>query len=95
MEKIKTQSSVEVNIILSITEQEARALKELTGYGADNFLKFFYENLGRYYLEPHEKGLRSLFETIKQELPKHLDKADRAREAFATKPVQTNSRVTT
>ena len=82
MEKIKTQSSVEVNLILSISEAEARALVAMTGYNADNFLKFFYEMLGTHYLKPHEAGLRSLFETIRAELPAHLKRADNARQAF-------------
>jgi DNA-directed RNA polymerase alpha subunit len=78
-EKIKSTSSLEVNIILKLTETEARALKAITVYGAKPFLEVFYEKLGKSYLQPYEKGVISLFETIDQELPQHLKKADDAR----------------
>lgn len=83
-DKIKSQSTYSVEITLVLTETEARALAVLPSYGTDNFLKYFYEKLGRHYLEPHEKGLVSLFETIKQELPKHLSKSDKVREIINT-----------
>lgn len=81
-DKIKSASNVEVTVWLKLTESEARALKALTVYGSDEFLKFFYETLGKLYLEPHSKGLISLFETIRTELPKHLKRADDARAVF-------------
>jgi hypothetical protein len=40
-------------------------LDALAGYGAEAFLKHFYEKLGKSYMEPHEKGLRSLFQSIR------------------------------
>lgn len=80
--KIQSASTLQVEVVLRLTEAEARALKEITGYGIDPFLKWFYEKLGTHYMKPHESGLRSLFETIKRELPPHLNKADRARKAF-------------
>jgi len=82
MDKIKSSSKVDFEITIRLSEVEARALNQLPRYGTDVFLKFFYEHLGKYYMEPHEKGIRSLFETLKQELPKHLAKVDKAREAF-------------
>lgn len=59
-----------------------RALEALAGYGSDGFLKVFYQHMGRAYLEPHEVGLRSLFETIRTELPPILCRADSAKKAF-------------
>lgn len=76
---IKSQSQFDIVINLTLTEVEARALRELTVFGTDAFLKVFYEKLGKTTLERHEKGLRSLFETIKSELPRHLNKADEVR----------------
>lgn len=84
--KIKSNSNYSVEINLTLTESEARALSVLPSYGTKNFLDFFYIKLGRHYLEPHEKGLISLFETIKNELPKHLSKVDEVREIINTKP---------
>lgn len=54
-----------VEIVIALTEAEARALEALAGYGADPFLKVFYKSMGRHYLEPHEEGLRSLFKGAK------------------------------
>jgi hypothetical protein len=80
--KIASTSKVEINITLTLTEVEARALQAMTVYGHEPFLKGFYNKLGRSYMQPHEKGVITLFETIKKEIPKHLAKADEAREAF-------------
>jgi hypothetical protein len=51
-------------ITLVLDEEEAAALEALAGYGTKPFLKVFYEKMGRAYLEPHERGLVSLFEAI-------------------------------
>lgn len=83
MEKIKSASTFEVKITLSLTEQEARALKAIVGYGTKAFLDCFYEHLGKFYLQPHEKGVQSLFETISTELPQHLAKADETKKIWA------------
>ena len=77
--KIKSTSEFKVDILLSLSEQEARALEALTAYGTDSFLEVFYKCLGKACLSPHEQGLKSLFETIKKELPQHLEKADTVR----------------
>jgi hypothetical protein len=83
--KINSFANFEVNITLKLTEVEARALRELTVYGTDAFLKVFYQHLGKSTLGPHEKGLISLFETIKKELPKHLYKVDSVRQLWNQK----------
>ncbi len=57
------------NITLHLTEEEARALDALFGYSIESFLKVFYEHLGRHYLEPYEKGLRSVSETCRKLSP--------------------------
>jgi hypothetical protein len=83
--EIKSTSQFNVQIQLQLTEDEARALEAIVGYGVEEFLKCFYEHLGKHYLEPHEKGVESLFETIKNELPKHLQKADDVRDVWSGK----------
>lgn len=82
MSKILSTSSVEINVILKLTEEEARALYNITGYGPKHFLDWFYKHLGKHYLKPHERGLISLFKTIQAELPQHLKRADEARKVF-------------
>lgn len=80
--KIKSTSQFDVQVILKLTEKEARALQAITLYGTKSFLEFFYKSLGKTYLEPNQSGLESLFETIKTELPKHLKKADDTRDIW-------------
>lgn len=67
---------------LSLSEAEARALAQLFGYGVDEFLKAFYERLGRGYLEPHEHGIRSLAETIDREIRPQLWAVNASRRAI-------------
>lgn len=67
---------------LELNEDEVRALEALAGYGADNFLKVFYEHLGKHYMEPHEKGLRSLFEAIRTQLSPEIHEMDNVRKAI-------------
>ena len=60
--KAKLRLGFEVDI--TVNESELQALDALVGYGTDEFLKCFYEHLGNAYLQPHEAGLRSIFEKI-------------------------------
>ncbi len=73
---------VTFTIAMGLTEPEARALKALAGYNLDDFLKVFYEKLGRSYLEPYEDGLDSLFRSVRKTIPGQLARIDRAREAL-------------
>lgn len=80
MAEITQVPTVDVKIQFTLSYEEAAALDALAGYGADGFLKVFYEHLGRHYLEPHERGLRSLFEGIKalRDITERLETARRA-----------------
>lgn len=75
-------SKVDMTITLTLTEDEARALHTITSYGSDPFLQWFYRNLGKHYMKPHEKGLISLFDTVKKELPGHFAKMETVRKAL-------------
>jgi hypothetical protein len=74
-----SHSEVGFTVTLKLTEQEARALTVLPSYGTKQFIKMFYENMGRHYLQPHEQGIISLFSKIEKELPQHLRKFDEVR----------------
>lgn len=90
MEKktVRSSAKIEGRVLLSLTEEEARALDAIVGYGPNEFVKWFYKNLGTVYLKPHEIAMRSLFETLRTELPQHLSKFDKARNVFeADKPI--------
>jgi len=63
-------------VTIKLNESEARALKAITAYGPDKFCDWFYKNLGKAYMEQHEKGLHSLFNTISKNLDNELRKVD-------------------
>lgn len=84
MANLQTNPVVNITITLKLEEEEARALKALTEYGEDRFIEIFYAHLGKYALEPHEAGLRSLFQSVNAILPKLLKQADQARGIFTT-----------
>lgn len=73
---VKSSVSIDLKINLELSYEEARALLSITSYGADNYLRAFYSNLGKNNLQPHEKGLRSLFETLKGNLNNSITRAD-------------------
>lgn len=77
--KIISNTTIDVQVHLLLTEGEARALDAIVGYGPDLFVKWFYETHGKSYLKPHEDSMRSLFKTIRNELPKQLRKVDQIR----------------
>lgn len=64
MAKVLNRIAIEFTTNILINEDEARALEALVGYGVDNFLKTFYEKLGKAYLQPHEQGIRSFFKAV-------------------------------
>lgn len=76
------KSSVEAKAFIVLSEVEIAALGALAGYGIESFLKVFYTHMGECYLRPHENGLRSLFETIQEEAPSFLRRAQEARKVF-------------
>lgn len=82
MAQFKEQPKVEVTTQLTLNESELRALDALVGYGVDPFLKVFYEQMGKSYLQPHEAGLRELFKTVRSNVPGILHRIDSARKAF-------------
>jgi hypothetical protein len=65
--------------ILELDEGELGALDALVGYGVEPFLKVFYAELGKSYMERHEKGLRSLFERVASTVPRPLSDLNTAR----------------
>jgi hypothetical protein len=80
--KIEQRPKVELELVLTISEGEARALDALSGYNIDTFIKTFYEQLGKHYMTPHEQSLRKFLETIHKEVPQYLGRLDDAKKAF-------------
>lgn len=74
---VKSAVKLDIKISIELTLHEARALNEIVGYNVDDFLKVFYQHVGQSYLKPHESGVRQLFKTAKELLPKEIHKADK------------------
>lgn len=72
---------VDISATLTLTEREMRALNALTLYGTDQFLEFFYLNMGKSSLEPHEAGLRSFFQMARVEIPQTIKRGEDARKS--------------
>ncbi len=85
MATITEQPRIELTVTFKLNEEEIRALDALVGYGVDSFLKVFYEHMGKHYLQPHEKGLRSLFESTRETIPQMLQRTKAARDSFSQK----------
>lgn len=83
--KIEAKTAVRVDFSIQITlnEQEAKALEAIAGYGVDSFLEVFYAKMGRHYLEPHEQGMRLLFERIRHVMPVELAKINTAKASIS------------
>lgn len=81
--RLTQRPSIEVDVNIKLSMAEVQALEALAGYGIKAFLEVFYKQMGKHYLEPHEAGLRSLFDTIRSELPPIIRRYKAARTAFA------------
>lgn len=82
MAEIIQKPTVRVEAVMKFNEEELRALDALVGYGAHPFLDVFYKHLGKAYMQPHETGLISLFESIRNTVPGILSRANDARRVF-------------
>jgi hypothetical protein len=82
--QVKTNVSLNFELSFKITEEEAKALKALTIYGHDDFIRAFYKQLGTTYLQPYERGLRSLLTSIDKQVPALLEDVKAARELLTT-----------
>ncbi len=76
---IQCKTQVTFSAMLTLSEVEMRALDALVGYGTEPFIDHFYKTLGKAYLEDHVAGIRSLFDTIKSNVPTHLANVDEMR----------------
>ena len=82
MATVNLKAKLDVQVQFVVNEVEARALVDLGGYGVDQFIKAFYELLGRAYMEKHEDGLRSFLHSVNDFMPQILYRIDAAKKAF-------------
>jgi hypothetical protein len=81
MAKLEVRPRIDVEIVFSINESEARALYALSRYGDDTFISVF-EKLGNAYMREHEQGLRSFLESIHGVVGVGLQNLDAAKRVF-------------
>lgn len=74
-------TKVEMTVALVLPEHQARALKWVVDYGADNFAKFAESSTEGM---RHRQALKDLVSELRSELEQVLSRADRARDAFKT-----------
>lgn len=100
--KIEGRPELGLEIVIRLNESEARALYALAGYSIECFLETFYEQMGKAYLQPHEKGLRTLFAAIHEAVGGILNRMTDCRRVWdgtystvktPTKPVDLDPRV--
>jgi hypothetical protein len=85
MAKIEGRGTLKAEVVLVLSEEEAGALDALAGYGDDSFIECFYKHMGRVYLEPYERGLRSLLKSVRTGegcVSSILGRAQKARRIF-------------
>lgn len=82
MAVVDGRAKISATAVLVLNEDEIGALDALFGYDINVFLKTFYELMGKAYLQPYEKGLRSLSQSCREQLPGILRRANEAREVF-------------
>jgi len=80
--EITSQSKQEFTVVLKLSEDEARALHDITAYGYDAFIKVFKDKLGESYIKKHENGAKSLFEIVQRGMPAIFSRMDKARNVF-------------
>jgi hypothetical protein len=82
---IQITKTVSITAQIPMTEGELRALTAIACYGADAFLKVFYERLGKAYLGPFEQDMRALFGRIAHTVEPALVQVKEAREYMELK----------
>ncbi len=74
MADIAGKVSIEFRVLMTINEEEARALDAMAVYGDDASVKAFYENLGEGYMKRYENGLRSFLKSVRNQIKPILGK---------------------
>jgi hypothetical protein len=82
MANLVSHPVIQVVTTFTVNEEELRALEALAGYGDDAFIKMFYNELGKHYLQPHEKGLREFLTSVRKLATPTLKRIDNARKEF-------------
>lgn len=77
--RVNIKTKVEITATLELDEGQLKALNAMVGYGDNAFLKAFYVKLGKAYMQPFERDLRSLFANIRQNVPHALREIEKVK----------------
>ncbi|AGS80979.1 hypothetical protein [Caulobacter phage Cr30] len=88
--KFRLEGELDAKILVELTHGEARALDALAGYGFDSFIQVFYKEMGKTYLQPYEKDLKSLFEKVRHEVPRMTHRIETAHQVFVGQKIAMN-----
>lgn len=80
---VNPKMEVSFSLHLTLSEEEARALTAIAGYNDSDFLRVFYQHMGEAYLKPHEQGVVSLLQAIREQLSPALGHVDKSRKAIS------------
>lgn len=80
---LNSKVTTDLSVQLELNEEEVRALSGIFGYNVDIFLKYFYEKMGRTYVQPYENGVRSLHKQIGMLMAGPIMQIGKARQAIA------------
>lgn len=78
----RVKAAIRLTIQITLNESEARALSAIFGYNPEGFIKGFYKQMGRHYLEPHAHAVPGLFSSVNSQLDPALLRVDKARKVF-------------
>ena len=74
--KNESEIILDVKITLTLNYYEAQALSQMIKYGSKAFLEGYYKQLGKSYMQPYENGVKSLFQSIRDNLPSKIKEVD-------------------
>lgn len=83
------KAEIKATVYLELTIEEAMCLDAICGYGCKQFLEVFKEHMGKYYIEPYDRSIESLFNKCR-DLKPFVEKVVVARKELSTK-ITTNS----
>ena len=79
---LEARPKLELRVVVSLSEGEARALATLFSYGDDEFIRTFKEKLGETHIRDHENDLRGLMKSVRDMMPGIFERMNEARRAF-------------
>lgn len=91
MARMTQKPYVGIDVYLTLSEHEARALSLLASYDHGSVAKVFADNLSPDFTSKHRLGIMEFLEAVKRDIPPMLRRLDAAREVFDGRMIAVNS----